>query len=83
MAVPVVRIPSDTNSPAFVLAVAQARAAALGHGICLLEHVTHNDGSYLLWSPDGGFEIRTATLFDPPAWTTKAMRIIRRHGERE
>lgn len=79
MTVTVLRVPSDTNSPTFVLVVAQARAAAIEHGHVVLESIEDGDRAYLIHD-ETGWRIEPATLLDPPAWTTKAMRIISRHG---
>lgn len=75
----VVRIP-DRKSAAFVLAAAEARAAAERHGAVVLESIADGDRAYLTHFEDG-WHIEPATLFDPPAWTDKVLALIIRHGE--
>lgn len=72
----VVRIPNQTA--ARVLAVAEARAAAIEDGAVVLQS-QHGERAYLT-RDDDGWHVEPATLFDPPAWTTKVLALIQRHG---
>ena len=73
-----VRIPRP-RTPRFVMAVAQARAAAIRDGIVGLAGVKHSE-AYLTYVPPDQWAIEPANLFEPPLWTEEVLSTIRRHG---
>ena len=73
-----VKMPDPSRTAAFILAIAEARAAALDGGCVLL---VGDGGSAYLLHGDDGWQVQTATLFDPPEWTGTVRRTIVKHGD--
>ena len=67
MNITTIRIPDPSRTAAFVLACAEARAAALDNSFVLLDPINGpSAGAYILHDEDG-WHLYSATLFDHPA----------------